>query len=163
VGGVEDNGDDRMNIKRPSKIRQCIEGELIDTYRTTDIDPFLDELESLRSQVNLDNSNPAGAKPFPSLQEFLNWVNWENTSTIDIYNYFSQFRYEKMPEVGKEYEGLRASADEWVKGALNFLPIDGYSCRAIRPIQAPTREEVIEKVRQVLSEEEIAILTGGKP
>jgi hypothetical protein len=81
VGGVEDNGDERMNIKRPGKIRQCINGELIDTYRTIDIDPLLDDLERLRSQVNLDSSKfkihddgsleieaimPTGTNPFPT-------------------------------------------------------------------------------------------------
>jgi hypothetical protein len=165
VGGIEDNGDYRM--KRPSKIRQCIEGELIDTYRTTDIDPLLDEFESLRSQVNLDNSNLTGVKPFPSLEEFLNWVNWKNTSTIDIHDYFSQFRYEKMPEVGKEYEGTNMDG-EIIRGELadfKLLNKDGKIIgwtETLRPIQTPTREEVIEKARQVLSEDEIAILTGTK-
>ena len=142
-------------MERPSKIRQCINGELIDTYRTADIDPLLDELEALR-----------GAGEFPTENEFSDFMKLHYKFFVGyeqyIYNYFrNRVRtIESMPEVGKEYEGLRASADEWVKGKLNFLNIGGTVCRAIRPIQPPTRESIIEKARQVLSEEEINILTG---
>jgi hypothetical protein len=161
VGGIKDNGDDRM--KRPSKIRQCIEGELIDTYRTHEIDPLLDELEKLRSQVNLDNSNPTGTKPFPSLEEFRTWLCFKSRRYDAIYEYFSQFRYETevMPEVGKEYEFHDGVT--WVRYKLNSFNAGHGGYYHIRPIQTPTRESIIEKARTVLSHEEIKILTGGEP
>jgi hypothetical protein len=150
-----------MNIKRPGKIRQCINGELIDTYRTHEIDPLMDELEKLRSQVNLDNSKATGVKPFPTFDEYYDWRKEQCAylHSDKYYEYFSQFRYEKMPEVGKEYEFHDGVT--WVRYKLNSFNAGHGGYYHIRPISTPTRESIIEKARQVLSEDEINILIGG--
>jgi hypothetical protein len=71
-----------------------------------------------------------------------------------------------MPKVGKEYEGTNMDG-EIIRGELadfKLLNKDGRILgwtKTLRPIQTPTRESIIEKARQVLSDEEINILTGG--
>jgi hypothetical protein len=98
-------------------------------------------------------------KEFPTYDEFYTWYKLEQPGASSIWDYFADRVRTVMPEVGQEYEGLRASADEWVKGTLNFIAIDGYSCRAIRPITTPTRDEVIAKCRALgLTEEELEVL-----
>jgi len=139
----------------------------LDTQKIADIiSPLVDRLEQLSSQAKLDNSNPNETKPFPTLQEYLDsGVNFGSNiseySRISIYYYFSQFRYEKMPEVGKEYKGKSTFNGEWFKGKLIGFNIGHTVCDTIRPITTPTRESIIEKARQVLSEDELNILTGG--
>jgi hypothetical protein len=118
-------------------------------------------------QVKLDNS-PTGTKPFPSFDEYYDWRKEQCAylHSDKYYDYFSQFRYEKMPEVGKEYEGTNMDG-EIIRGELadfKLLNKDGKIIgwtETLRPIQTPTREEIIEKARQVLSEDEINILIGG--
>jgi hypothetical protein len=117
-------------------------------------------------QVKLDNS-PTGTKPFPTLEEFEHWWNAEPVSdTIGflerIRNYFKAFKtIEVMPEVGKEYE-FSHYGEKWFHGVFKGFVASGHrEFKHIRPIQTPTREEIIEKSRRVLTEEEIAILTGG--
>jgi hypothetical protein len=147
-------------MKRPNKYPAYDSKTKTETpyYLCSDINPLLDELESLSSQVKLDNSKPTEAKPFPTFEKVVEWyVKNKKGGLCDIYKYFSQFRYEVMPEVGKLY---RFSSDgvTWVNFKLKSFNGEFF---LIRPIQTPTREEVIEKARQVLSEEEIEILTGG--
>jgi hypothetical protein len=199
VGGIENNGDDRMNIKRPNKYPAYDSKTKTETpyYLCSDIDPLLEELENHRMQKGTDvielmedfckwlptdpsrwahldasvlvkefimsrdvkvyNSKPTGTKPFPTLEEFRTWLCFKYRRYNAIYEYFSQFRYEKMPEVGKAYE-FSHDGVTWVNFKLKSFNGEFF---LIRPIQTPSREEVIEKARQVLSEDEIAILTGG--
>ena len=106
-------------------------------------------------------------KPFPTFAEFEEWnkkieYRGHRGALYNIHNYFSQFRYETevMPEVGKEYK-VSFDGNVWFKDTL--IGYETEKCTNvshIRPIQTLTRESIIEKARQVLSEEEIAILTG---
>ncbi len=125
-------------------------------YLAIDIDPLLDELESLR-----------GAQEFPTLQEFQMW--WMGTEIGDsptetIYKYLAQFKtrtIEVMPEVGKEYE-LSTNGKDWEIIPLSAFYVSGGYYYHIRPIATPTRDEVIKRAKELgLTDSEIEVL-GGK-
>jgi hypothetical protein len=122
-------------------------------YLASDIDPLLDELESLR-----------GAQEFPTLQEFEEWYSHGGNGAFDIYDYFAQFKtrtIEVMPEVGKEYE-LSTNGKDWEIIPLSAFYVSGGYYYHIRPIATPTRDEVIKRAKELgLTDSEIEVL-GGK-
>lgn len=120
-------------------------------YLATDIDPLLDELESLRDE----------RQPFPTLEEFMEF-GLDGKSLGETYSYFAQFKtrpIEVMPEVGERYEGRDKHTRHWIEGKLGFFTINGNLCSEIRPIQTPTRNEVIAKAKELgLTDSEIEVL-----
>jgi hypothetical protein len=144
-------------MKRPIKTHMLDKkGDfLFKYYKCEEIDPLLDELEALRN-----------AEPFPTFEEYEKWWDCAKPREIirkNIYSYFAKFKtIEVMPEVGREYEGVKNSNGEVIRGQLDLV-IDGYPCRFIRPIATPTREYVIAKAKELgLSEAELEVLCNTK-
>lgn len=134
-------------MERPQKIKSP-NGDL---YRCSDIDPLLDELERLK----------ADKKPFPSYEESHQKIS-DSICFQDpkgIYDYFSQFQYERtvFPKVGDMVEGT-SFGELMIRGELDGFRIanagDTFNVREIRPVTRPTREEVVAK----LTDEELAVL-----
>jgi hypothetical protein len=125
-----------------------------DSYLATDIKPLMDELEALR-----------GAEEFPTQQDFIDWYKIGGANMIGIYEYFSQFKtrtIEVMPEVGWEYE-FSDDGENWHKDTLDGFDTDAEIYIYIRPIQTPTRDEVIAKAKELgLTEAELEVLCNTK-
>jgi hypothetical protein len=126
---------------------------------TENIDSKIRELKM--EQIKADK------KPFPSLDEFKKWYQngYFNVSELDIYNYFSQFQYEKtvFPKVGDMIEG----EDKYVEGVYRKGELDSFyiivhaeeevfEIKNIRPVSTrPTPEEVIAQVESKLKSNEL--------
>ncbi len=104
-------------------------------------------------------------KEFPTLEEFSKWYYEDTTSAADIYNYFKDRVRTVMPEVGKEYEATTV-VGRTIKGELLGFFVgfnEAEYCKSIRPIPAPTRDEVLAKAKKLgLTDEEIEVLGGAK-
>ncbi len=120
------------------------------SYLASDIDPLLDELETLR-----------GAEEFPTLDEFKKWYNQLGITAVDIYSYFARLKtrtIEVMPEVGWEYE-FSDDGENWHKDILDGFDTDAEIYIYIRLIETPTRDEVIAKAKELgLTETELEVL-----
>jgi hypothetical protein len=137
-------------MKRPIKYQagQILISEYDRTvYRTTDIDPLLDELEQMKAEK----------KPFPSLEEFKEWFKRFdlpfNLMEL-IHSYFSQFQYEKtvFPKVGDTVEGETHYGYKIVGRLTSFYVYNDETLHvyAIRPVTTPSREEVIKSINNKL-------------
>jgi hypothetical protein len=172
-------------MKRPEKYEHPEIYPNCYVYKCTDIDPILDELEAEEIRrntypnkvgreairVTADDKwcfNPVETdkKSFPSLDEFKKWYQngYFNVSELDIYNYFSQFQYEKtvFPKVGDMIEG----EDKYVEGVYRKGELDSFyiivhaeeevfEIKNIRPVSRPTPEEVIAQVESKLKSNEL--------
>ena len=101
-------------------------------------------------------------KPFPTFEEFREWeINNPHRASIDIYDYFKQFQYEKtveiFPEVGKEYE-FSSHCDLWFRYELDGFKVGSHMFNKIRPIQPSRLEQLKAKHPNLTNDELIELL-----
>jgi hypothetical protein len=145
-----------------------------------------DEIELIESEVPLTGtmvftnqltgkltlSNQLTPKPFPTYEEFMDWVYkdaYQKDIYQNIYSYFAQFGLrEVFPEVNKQYE-FSMDGKDWRTGMLISYAFKGLFehnyALYIRPIQ-PSRLEQLKARRSELSRDEllelVTLMENGK-
>jgi len=117
-------------------------------------------------------SNQLTPKPFPTYEEFMDWVYkdaYQKDIYQNIYSYFAQFGLrEVFPEVNKQYE-FSMDGKDWRTGMLISYAFKGLFehnyALYIRPIQ-PSRLEQLKARRSELSRDEllelVTLMENGK-
>jgi hypothetical protein len=112
-------------------------------------------------EIELIESEPTTQNPFPTFEEFMDWVYkdaYQKDIYQNIYNYFAQFGVrEVFPEVGKEYE-FSEDGENWIKDTFeSYESNNSIGFTHIRPIQ-PSRLEQLKAKHPNLTQEEQAEL-----
>jgi hypothetical protein len=113
-------------------------------------------------EIELIESEPTTQNPFPTFEEFMDWVYkdaYQKDIYQNIYNYFAQFGVrEVFPEVGKEYE-FSEDGENWRRDTFeSYESNNSIGFTHIRPIQPSRLEQLKSKHPNLTHDEQTELL-----